>query len=286
MAGYRFCRSDDLPQLVSAYEGCYRVHFRELPRLTVERFKRWIHDYGVWASSCMLAHSDHGDPVGVLIGGKRETENCIFALGVHPDHLRAGHAEHMLTSLARKLAILGPRRIVAEVPQSEREARACFDALGYVAEREYTDFVLTADDASQQQGHPLVGPFDVSGADAAGLLAARKVSCWNRGRESLLKRSASISGLAVASDTRIEACLLYSLSDDGERGCIEFVHLADAAHASPLLGLLVGHLLASGPGTLSLSRAADEEIPFSVLHGIGFRALGRTVGYHLEALPG
>src|SRR4029434_7256444 len=64
---------------------------------------------------------------------------------VHPDHRRQGHGRHLLTSLGSKLAILGPPRIVAEVPETLVPARELFAASGYVEEARLTDYVLDRD---------------------------------------------------------------------------------------------------------------------------------------------
>ena len=58
------------------------------------------------------------DPIGVLIGAKRASGTLIHEIAVHPDHRRQGHGRHLLTSLGSKLSILGPPRIVAEIPEA------------------------------------------------------------------------------------------------------------------------------------------------------------------------
>ena len=85
--------------------------------MTPDTFKRSIRDLQVWCSSCMVAFSG-SDPIGVLIGAKRPSGTLIHRIAVHPDHRRQGHGRHLLTSLSSKLAILGPPRIVAEVPET------------------------------------------------------------------------------------------------------------------------------------------------------------------------
>ena len=62
------------------------------------------------------------EPVGVLLGAKRRDATLVHALRVHPEHRRRGHARHLLTSLGQKLAILGPPRLVAEVPADRAPA--------------------------------------------------------------------------------------------------------------------------------------------------------------------
>src|SRR5262245_19662530 len=109
--------------------------------MTAATFKRSIRDRQVWCSSCMVAFSGP-DPIGVLIGAKRPTGTLIHKIAVHPDHRRQGHGRHLLTSLSSKLAILGPPRMVAEVPETFEPARALFSACGYVEDARLIDYVL------------------------------------------------------------------------------------------------------------------------------------------------
>src|SRR5678816_3398758 len=92
----------------------------------------------------MVAFSG-SDPIGVLIGAKRLSSTLVHKIAVHPDHRRQGHGRHLLTSLGSKLAILGPPRIVAEVPETLVPARELFAASGFVQEARLTDYVLSFD---------------------------------------------------------------------------------------------------------------------------------------------
>src|ERR671913_1645730 len=129
MSAYRFCRTDDIGLLVDAVNRCWAPYFPDEPPMTSAAFKRSIRDLQVWCSSCMVAFSG-SDPIGVLIGAKRSSGTLIHRIAVHPDHLRQGHARHLLTSLGSKLAILGPPRIVAEVTEAFAAGRGLFDACG------------------------------------------------------------------------------------------------------------------------------------------------------------
>src|SRR5829696_9964600 len=129
MASYRFCRTDDIGLLVDALNRCWSPYFPDEPAMTPAAFKRSIRDLQVWCSSCMVAFSG-SDPIGVLIGAKRASGTLIHRIAVHPDHLRQGHARHLLTSLSSKLAILGPPRMIAEIPQTFAHARGLFGATG------------------------------------------------------------------------------------------------------------------------------------------------------------
>ena len=89
----------------------------------------------------MVAFSG-SDPIGVLIGAKRPSGTLVHKIAVHPDHRRQGHGRHLLDSLGSKLAILGPPRMIAEVPETLAPACGLFSASGYVREALLTDYVL------------------------------------------------------------------------------------------------------------------------------------------------
>jgi GNAT superfamily N-acetyltransferase len=218
VSSYRFCRTDDIALLVDALNRCWSPHFPEEPPMTPAAFKRSIRDLQVWCSSCMVAFSG-SDPVGVVIGAKRPSGTLVHKIAVHPDHLRQGHGRHLLESLGSKLAILGPPRIAAEVPETFDAACALFGASGYVQEAVLTDYVLQRDSA--QAGVPglsgvFVIPVTVDDLADNGLLGEdHPQTCWERTAETLTARKDDITGLAVASDERIEAYVLYVTRDSG-----------------------------------------------------------------------
>src|SRR5262245_35372483 len=210
MSAYRFCRTDDIALLVDALNRCWSPYFPDEPPLTPALFKRSIRDLQVWCSSCMVAFAG-ADPIGVLIGAKRASGTLVYKIAVHPDHRRQGHGRHLLASLGSKLAILGPPRIVAEVPQTLAPACELFGASGYVHEAVLTDYVLhVGENDAREAPNTLVIPVTVDDLAANGLLEdAHSQTCWERSVETLTARKDEIAGLAVASDERIEASVLY-----------------------------------------------------------------------------
>src|SRR6478672_6807249 len=254
MSAYRFCRTDDIGLLVDALNRCRAPYVPGEPPMTAAAFKRSIRDLQVWCSSCMVSFSG-SDPIGVLIGAKRPSGTLVHRIAVHPDHRRHGHGRHLLASLGSKLAILGPPRIVAEVPETLTSARALFSASGYVQEALLTDYVLHRDEnderesanerqrvshasgagnrdtASERVGGAggakspglhagrFVIPVTVDDLAANGLLGeAHPQVCWTHSVETLTARKDDIEGLAVASDERIEAYVLYVKLGVGREG--------------------------------------------------------------------
>src|SRR5262245_43129722 len=287
MSAYRFCRTDDIGLLVRALNRCWLPHFPDEPPMTPEAFKRSIRDLQVWCSSCMVAFLG-SDPIGVLIGAKRPSGTLVHKIAVHPDHRRQGHGRHLLASLSSKLAILGPPRIVAEVPESLPDARALFSGCGYVEEAVLTDYVLeqpALTGAGRVEG--FVIPVTVDDLAANGLLgeappspSARHVHpqvCWERSVETLTARKDDIAGLAVASDERIEAYLLYE--KNGE--ILSLRSLVDDGGAG--LKQLLARLHAERMTTFRFPKVHPAEVSEEVLKRLGFRPAGRHRLYSAKA---
>ena len=210
MSSYRFCRTDDIGLLVDALNHCWSPYFPDQPPMTPAAFKRSIRDLQVWCSSCMVAFQDT-DPIGVLIGAKRPSGTLVHRIAVHPDHRRQGHARHLLTSLSSKLAILGPPRLAAEIPEALDAACGLFRTAGYDQEAVLTDYVLEQEGqaAGSVEGRFVI-PVTVDDLVANGLLEDdHPTTCWERSVETLMARKHEIAGLAVASEDRIEAYAMY-----------------------------------------------------------------------------
>jgi Acetyltransferase (GNAT) family len=283
MSAYRFCRTDDIGLLVDAVNRCWCPYFPDEEPVSPATFKRSIRDLQVWCSSCMVAFSG-SDPVGVLIGAKRPSGTLIHRIAVHPDHVRQGHGRHLLTSLSSKLAILGPPRIVAEVPETLDPACGLFSASAYVQESLLVDYVLQGEENDapaaagmfgDQAGRFLI-PVTVDDLAANGLLGESDPEvCWERSVETLTARKDEIAGLAVASDERIEACLLY-VKGGADSGCTaEIVSLRSFVDdGGARLKQLVSRLRAGGMGTVRFPKVHPGEISKECLETLGFRPAG------------
>jgi GNAT superfamily N-acetyltransferase len=291
MSSYRFCRTDDIGLLVDALNRCWAPYFPDELPVTPAAFKRSIRDLQVWCSSCMVAFSG-SDPIGVLIGAKRPSGTLVHKIAVHPDHRRQGHGRHLLASLGSKLAILGPPRIIAEVPETLAAACELFSASGYVQEALLTDYVLQREEndardvagISDHHAGRFVIPVTVEDLAANGLLEeAHPQVCWERSVETLTARKDDIAGLAVASEERIEAYLLYVKSGVGSEGDAEILSLRALIDDG---GVRLKQLLSRlGLGTYRFPKVHPAEISKECLETLGFRPTGGHRFYAARARP-
>ena len=286
MSSYRFCRTDDIGLLVDALNHCWSPYFPDDPPMTAASFKRSIRDLQIWCSSCMVAFSGP-EPIGVLIGAKRPYATLIHKIAVHPGHVRQGHGRHLLTSLGSKLAILGPPRMVAEIPETLAPAIGLFESCGYVRETHLADCVSQSEDltrrddprsatASEHDG-PLFIPITVDDLAANGLLGAdQRQHCWERSFETLTARKDDIEGIALASDERIEAYLLYIKREDEAQ--IVALHSTIADTGTRVRQLLF-RLRSLGYTTFRFPKVEPAEISSLALETSGFGQSGRYLRY-------
>jgi GNAT superfamily N-acetyltransferase len=293
MSAYRFCRTDDIGLLVDALNRCWAPYFPDEPAVTPAAFKRWIRDVQVWCSSCMVAVAG-SDPIGVLIGAKRPSGTLVHRIAVHPDHRRQGHGRHLLASLGSKLAILGPPRIVAEVPETLAPACALFNSSGYAREALLTDYVLERDEnpstrvefprslrAGDDEGRFLI-PITVDDLAANGLLGeADPQVCWERSVETLTARKDEIAGLAVATDERIEAYVLYVTRGKEQAEIVSLRSFID--DGGDRLRQLLSQICARGMETFRLVKVHPAEISKKWLETLGFSPAGGHLLYAASA---
>ena len=285
MSSYRFCRTDDVSLLVDALNRCWSPYFPDQPAVTPASFKRSIRDLQVWCSSCMVAFSGP-DPIGVLIGAKRPSGTLIHKIAVHPDHRRQGHGRHLLTSLSSKLAILGPPRMMAEIPAALAPTCALFVASGYVQEAVLTDYVLESTGPSERGSaarvEGFVIPVTVDDLVANGLLGeANQQVCWERSVETLTARKDDIAGLAVASDERIEAYVLFV--DRGVEGTEILSLRSFIEDGGARLEQLLAQLRDHGTRTVRFPKVHPAEVSAELMERLGFRPAGGHVLYAATA---
>ena len=270
-----------MPLIVRAVNECFAPYRPGIPVLTVEALREEIKELDLWCSNCMVALS--GDlPVAVCTGTKRDDEVQIYRLGVRPGHERQGHGGHILTSLSQKLAVLGPERLVVEVPDRE-DLAAFFAATAYRQEVPLRTWVRTAPPSRQVPPELLaeVGYGDVA---ATGLLESDAEACLERSAKTLANRRELLRGLALVGPESLEAFVLYSTLDASPDSTTEIRiaawGCADADRRELLLGLLLDALAASSGDpapSLVLPRLAPGEGAPKLLEALGF---GLARSYH------
>jgi GNAT superfamily N-acetyltransferase len=269
VTAYRFCRTDDMGRLVEAHNRCWLPYHPDEPPLTLERFKRWVRERSLWTSSCLIA-LEGKEPVGFSFGCKRERETRILRLAVHPDHLRRGHGRHLLTSISSKLAILGPPRLVAEVPEEAAAAQALFGACGYHEEDTLQDWRLEVPQAvSAEPAEGILVPIGPADLQSNGLLVDPPGIGWDRGIETLLAMGDKVEGLAVLAGDQVAGFILYRCEDGGTR----LMALRRESDAAPegVLDRLLQAVTARLPAPWLLEKTPAAEFPPGWLASRGFR---------------
>ncbi len=281
MPSYRFCRPDDIPLLVAATNVCYDVHFPGAEPLTYEGFRTEMKELDVWPSSSMVALSGE-DPIAVLIGTKRENEILVLRIGVDRENQRQGHALHLLTSLSQKLAVLGPPRLVAEVPLDLEGVPELFRAAGFSPEKVFTDYERQGTGDLEPVPDELVIPVSLDDLRASDALAADDGVAWERSRRALEARSHVLVGAAIATPMGIDAHLLYRTSDEAKTADVLAAACRDADQAEVYLSLLLRWLIGRCAKT-RLPRLSGGEVPEAVLASLGFEAVRRYERYAATA---
>lgn len=300
MPSYRFCRPDDIPYLVRAINECYRVHSPSVPEMTVERFRDEMKGLDLWPSNSMVASSERG-PIGVLIGTKRGDAVRILRLGIRPEHQRRGHALHMVTSLGQKLAVLGPERLLAEVPENLPAARRLFEAAGYRNDVDFTDWVRAPTPVEPVPEGWLL-QIGVDELDELALLVGEsRIRSWERSPATLRARADELVGWAVASTERVEAFVLAAPAAPAELGVSRAVENPagstedgrdilslggpEGERRELFQGVLLRHLAATTDGVLRLPKLAPEEVPPALLASLGFVKAGCWQRWVGQAVP-
>ena len=130
-------------------------------------------------------------------------------------------------------------------------------------------------------------PVTVDDLAANGLLGeADPQVCWERSVETLTARKDDIAGLAVASDERIEAYLLYVIRGVGQEGNdAEIVSLRTFIEdGGARLKQLLSRLRAQGMRTFRFPKVHPAEISKELLETLGFRPAGGHLLYAARAV--
>ena len=108
---------------------------------------------------------------------------------------------------------------------------------------------------------------------------------WWRSLKTLENRQEQLRGLAVVSDLRIEAWVLYA--GEARSGPVEVMALGRAPGQQPgaLLGILVRQLAGRDGVPVTLPRISPEEIDLQEVESWGFRRVRDYIRYSTTAAP-
>jgi hypothetical protein len=254
MSSYRFCRTDDVALLVDALNHCWSPYFPDEPPMTPAAFKRSIRDLQVWCSS--LSAPPGSSPKSP----RRSPPACelFSASGYVQEALLTDYVLQREENDAREVAGMSD-------PPSPRLRRGLAEALRAEADDHDGRFVI---------------PVTVDDLAANGLLGEAHPQVWKRSVETLTARKDDIAGLAVASDERIEAYLLYV--KPGAEGT-EIVSLRSFIEdGGDRLTQLLSRL---GMGTFRFAKVHPAEISQECLETLGFRPAGGHLLYAATLRP-
>jgi len=285
VASYRFCRSDDVPLLVQAYNECFHPPGGVEP-IDRDRFKWWIRALELWTSSCLVA-TEGSQLIGVLLAAKRETENCLLAVGIHPDFRHLGHGRHMVTSLGQKLAILGPPRILAEVPANNERFRTFLGHCDYTERDTATDYVLEPPFAASTVPAEMTAEIGLDELATAGFPDRVVDLPWGRRPRSIARRQeyfGSVRVLALAGVDRFEAALVVDESDPAARRILA-IHYVNEDRGPTLAGGLLRHYASLENTPVVWERVHKSECESRLATGWGLRPVASTFCFETTALP-
>ncbi|CAM2064305.1 GNAT family N-acetyltransferase [Sulfidibacter corallicola] len=279
MVSYRFCRPDDLPLLVEAINHCCLVPEGKEPSLTLAELKSRIQDRNLWASSCMIA-MEREVPIAVLVGAKRASRSLVMKVGVVPEHRGQGHGTHLVQSLTAKLAILGPPDLICELPVDRPRLAGFFARCGFRRTSELVDFERSAA-APQPEDQAAIQEAALGDLLPYADLWGHQPQAWDRDREALINRKESLRSLAVVSETRVEAFVVYQRTEDA-------CHIHRFGWGEPDPGLryldrLIRSLAGRVAVPLQVARLDRGELPFEFLQVMGFRERARAWQFAIEA---
>jgi len=173
--------------------------------MTVERFKLLIRFYGYWTSNCMIAQENR-DPIGIIVGTKREYGCWIAMIGMKPGFEHQGIGSHLVDSLMRKLSIIGPRKISVDIPETSEGAKALFTTLGFSLWGRYFTYKGSIEPSGEER--------KVEQVDPEWMLEYYAhfhpfPQCWERDAESVRKEVPVASGYAYREGAETLGYLLF-----------------------------------------------------------------------------
>lgn len=114
--------------------------------LTAEHWHQMAGGYAYRNAQCLVGYDEEGTAVAATTvwSAGRERPGVIEPLGVHADHRGQGHGVAMTLAAAKALRRMGCSSATVATPSSNAAAVATYQAAGFVAPSEVTDFCRPA----------------------------------------------------------------------------------------------------------------------------------------------
>ena len=289
MPSFRFCRPDDIPELVDAVNRTYLVHFPHCSPMMEAAFKREVKEIDLWTSSCMLATED-GAPIGVLIAAKRPRASVILRLGIHPKSQGLGYGSHLLDSLKNKMRVLGPPLLTVELEETNLLMRAFFERQGYGTMGRFVDFESRKVFAELGPTE-LIQEIDIRdledrylGMPTGSTEEEEDPLAWTRQTETLRNRRGQLTGYGIPDLDGIVAYLFVrEAGEPGER-VVELSALGcrEDADASLLFRILLGKISGTHREKIRIPRLSEREFPYRMVEDLGFEEVRGYVRYGIR----
>ena len=285
MASFRFCRPDDVEELVDAVNRTYLVHFPGLAPMTVEAFKREIKELNLWTSSCMLATEDSG-PVAVLIAAKRRRSSVILRLGVHPGFQRLGYGSHLLDSLQSKMHVLGPPLLTVELEERDAEYCRFFEKQGHQKLGRFTDFELKGN-LEQPELTELISEINIGDLEDRYLIGEEgeeldvdEALPWIRQTETLRNRMEEMRGFGIPDLDGIAAYVFARDASEENKRFVDVCALGcrDGKKTPLYMSILLRYVSKTFERGVRIPRLSEREIPYEIVEDLGFE---KRRGYFL-----
>jgi GNAT superfamily N-acetyltransferase len=215
-------------------------------------------------------------PIAVIVGTKRPYGCWIAKLGVLPEYQRQGVGRYIVEALVRKLSIIGPRVIRADVPVDNAAASAFFQAMGFETWAQYRSFtghpaVRLPEDL--RHVHPVKPDVALSRYEAFHTVP----QCWERDAHTLQLYAGRLTGHAYWEEETLRGYILL------HQHAVMDLAIAPQADALRVGTVLLQRAAADLPEALSIDKvAADDPVRAILEHaGLTSRPTHTHLGQHI-----
>ncbi len=283
MLKVRFIAQDELPLLARGLERSYPEE-AQAHELVLAGLRRDVTELDVWWGGCLVA-LDEQEPIGVLVGARRDKSALIQRMGLAAPYKGKGLQARMLAMLADRMRGHGVERLIAEVPLGDMEQ--VFDLRGFEPHAQYQDLERT------RIRETLLAPSAVQEYTVEELLAypglwGGESHAWTRSYRTLHARRERLQGAGLSTGGRLIAALIHGRDDCSTHHNFWRFGRLSGDHGLASLSLLVRAVLAGLDGPVRIPRMYSGEVPPELVSGWGFAPVRTFLRYrqYLKPPPG